>query len=221
MNLVLFSGGGIRENRRLHEEFRSMLEGKRNPVLTYVPSDKEDAREEFREIQRRFRPLGIRRFRLIPIDGAWSPEREKLLLSSDAIFLGGGNTYYFLKHLKARKLLAKLKRYSRKGGILLGLSAGSILMTPSVGTAAVPSHDSDENEVGIRDQRAMGLVKFEFSPHYERMKRSDQELLRYSRRLDYPVYACRDGEGIVVRDGTIRFVGRVNVFHKGLKYRIQ
>lgn len=221
MNLVLFSGGGVRENRQLHEEFRSMITGKRNPVLSYVPSDTEDARVEFREIQRRFRPLGVRRFQLVPIDGAWSLKQERLLLSSDAIFLGGGNTYYFLKHLKARRLLGKLRSYSRKGGILLGLSAGSILMTPNVGTAAVPSRDSDENEVGVRDERAMGLVNFEFSPHYEKVKRSDQELLRYSRQLEYPIYACRDGEGIVVRDGTIRFVGKVNVFHKGLKYRIQ
>ena len=103
----------------------------------------------------------------------------------------------------------------------MGLSAGSILMTPSITTAAVPSFDSDENEVNLTNWKALGLVPFEFSPHYHFSKESDRELLEYSKVCSHPIYACRDGEGIIVQDGKIRFVGAVKVFHRGEKLRVQ
>jgi dipeptidase E len=195
-----------------------MLPLEREPLLVFVPAEGADA-AEYRECKRRFTQLGIRRFRQIPINKNWNAKKEQALLSADVIFLGGGNTYYFLKHLRDRGLVAKLKNFAKRGGILLGLSAGSILMTPSVGTAAVPSVDCDENDVGIKNKRAMGLVPFEFSPHYVKSKKSDAELKRYSRKITHPIYACADGEGLVVRNGKLNFVGRVSVFRGGKKLR--
>ena len=157
----------------------------------------------------------------IPVDQPLTGEDEAALLASDAIFLGGGNTFYLLHALRERKLLGKLRAYVKDGGLLMGLSAGSILMTPNVSTAEVPGLDADDNDVGIKDYSALGLVPFEFSPHYEGGRRVDAELLSHSKRSKRPIYACADGEGIVVRDGTIRFVGRVTVFHRGHKYNLQ
>lgn len=219
MNLVLFSGGSLRENRALRHELGAMLEGKNNPLLAFVPADGVHP-ADYRDCKRRFAALGIRRFRQIPLDKGWTARKERTLLSADVIFLGGGNTYYFLKHLRARGLISKLKAYAKNGGILLGLSAGSILMTPTVGTAAVPSLDCDENFVGLRARSGMGLVPFEFSPHYRRSRKGDGELRRYSKGVAHPVYACADGAGIVVRDGELKFVGAVSVFRRGRKSRV-
>ena len=96
-----------------------------------------------------------------------------------------------------------------------------LFRSPNVMTAEVPSLDSDDNDVGLRDYSALGLVPFEFSPHYRGGRRVDAELLDHSKRSKNPIYACKDGEGIVVRDGSIRFVGRVTVFHRGNKYSLQ
>lgn len=219
MNLVLFSGGGVKANNALQKELREMLASKPAPRLVFVPADGASA-ADYADCKRRFSRLGIKKFRQIALDKNWSAERERALLSSDVIFLGGGNTYYFLKHLRERGLIPKLKAYAKNGGILLGLSAGSILMTPSVGTAAVPSLDCDENEVGLRAKNALGLVGFEFSPHYVKDKKVDAELKRYSLGLRHPIYACADGHGIIVRDGRIQFVGPVSGFHRGKKFRV-
>ena len=61
------------------------------------------------------------------------------LLKSDLIFLGGGNTFYFLKHLKSTGLIDELKTFAANGGVLCGLSAGAIIMTPHVHTASFPT----------------------------------------------------------------------------------
>lgn len=217
MNLIFYSGGNTRENRRLAREVATALAGKSGPVVAFVPSEGDSADEDYRAFKRGLVGQGIKRFRCIPVDRPLSARQQEELLSADAIFLGGGNTYYFLHHLRKQKLLAKLRNYAKKGGVLMGLSAGSILMTPSIMTAAVPSVDCDDNDIGLKDLRAMKLVPFEFSPHYYRSAAVDRELKEYSKTLPHPIYACKDGQGVVVKNGAIHFVGRVAVFHRGTK----
>jgi dipeptidase E len=221
MKLVLFSGGGRAENRELAREAKALLRDKNNPTLTFVPWAGFDAAPEFRAFKEAFRGTGIRRLRCIPVDRKLSREEQGELFSSDAIFLGGGNTFYFLHQLRERRLLEKFRAFVARGGLLMGLSAGSILMTPSVRMAAVPDIDRDENEVGMRRLHALNLVPFEFSPHYEPCARADSQLLAHSRRVRHPIYACSDGEGIVVSDGVIRFIGKVAAFHRGRKVILQ
>jgi dipeptidase E len=221
MKLVLYSGGFSKDNQALAVEVGDLLRGKRQPLVAFVPGNAEDADCDFRDFKRTVAPSGLKRFVCIPVDKPLTGEDEATLLAADAIFLGGGNTFYLLHHLREKKLLGKLRAFVRDGGILMGLSAGSILMTPNVMTAEVPSLDCDENDIGVKDYSALGLVPFEFSPHYRGGRRVDAELLDHSKRSKNPIYACKDGEGIVVRDGTIRFVGRVTVFHRGNKYNLQ
>lgn len=221
MNLVLYSGGFGRDNRALALEVDQLLRRKRNPVVTFVPTSSEDAEPDFRDCKRQLAGARIKKFHCIPVDRPLSEEQEETLFASDGIFLGGGNTFYLLKSLRDRRLLDKFRAFVMRGGVLMGLSAGSIVLTPNVATASVPSVEADDNDVGLTNLKALGLVPFEFSPHYEPGRRVDSELLEHSRRVKRPIYACADGEGIVVRDGAIRFVGRVTVFHRGQKYSLQ
>ena len=102
---------------------------------------------------------------------------------SDAIYLAGGNTFYFLHHLKRSGVFERLKRYAREGGAIGGLSAGAIIQTPSIGLAGYPPWDRDANSVRLKDLRGLGLVDFEFFPHYERGNpRLDRALSQYSRK---------------------------------------
>lgn len=220
MNLIFYSGGTGHENRALAGAAVSMLK-KKHARITFVPAHKENAREEYRAFIKTFKNLGINHFSCICIDDdSFNKKKEKELFMSDAIFLGGGNTFYFLQQIQKRKLQKKIASFVKNGGVLLGLSAGSIIMTPSISTASVPAIDSDSNDVNLKNWTALGLVPFEFSPHYYSSKSSDSELIEYSKNKDYPIYACADGVGIVVRDGKIQFLGSVTVFHNGLKYTI-
>ena len=219
MKLILYSGGGARDNRVLAKEALSLLENP-SPLIAFIPSDDQDLEEDFADFKRKFTGQKVR-FLLVPIDEPLTPRRDKQLLKADAIFLGGGNTFYFLRNLRARGLITKLRAFVRRGGLLMGLSAGSILMTPSIDTASVPSLDADDNDVGVRNFSAMGLVNFEFSPHYRPDRRSDAELLRHSKKVKHPIYACADGNGIVVKGDSLTFVGDVKVFYRGRKYNVQ
>jgi dipeptidase E len=222
MRLVLYSGGYSEENQALASEVGELLRRHRSPRISFIPGCSIDAEDDFREFQECLAGVaGRKQFQCIPVDQALPAQQEAKLFSSDAIFIGGGNTFYILHHLKKRRLLAKLRAFVREEGVLMGLSAGSILMTPNVMTAKVPALDCDDNEVGLKDLRALALVPFEFSPHYRSHRKADAELLAYSRTVAHPIYACADGAGIVVRENALRFVGRVVVFHGGFRYLMQ
>lgn len=218
MKLVFYSGGGVRANRLIGRESLSLLP--ENPRIAFIPAEAEYAEEDFREFRREFRALGIQRLENFPL-----PYKKKTvsrafresLFSADAIYIGGGNTFTLLHDLRKLRLLPSLKRYARSGGVLLGQSAGSIVLTPTIEMARVPKIEEDENEVGIEKLDALGLVSFEFSPHYRGQKKADEELREYSKTVDYPVYACRDGHGIVVKNGKISFIGKPVAFVNGRK----
>lgn len=224
MKLVLYSGGSASSNRALFKEAQSQFLSRSQVTISFVPVESQYVEEDFRDFRSVVKGADPKQkwdLRCIAIDENFSKTKEKQLFSSDAIFLGGGNTYYFLKHLREKGLIAKLRAFVKRGGVLMGLSAGSILMTPNIVTASVPSVEADENDVGIQNLTALNLVPFEFVAHYEKTKKIDRELIEYSSHIKRPIYACTDGSGIVVKGKNLQFVGNVTVFYAGKKFPVQ
>jgi dipeptidase E len=146
------------------------------------------------------------------LDEAYDPNRLDTLLACDAIHLTGGNTYYFLHWLRKRDMLVPLRQYVARGGVLIGVSAGAILMTPDVTTAALCG---DEPLEGETDPAALHLVDFAFVPHFGEIPSDLAALQAYSQDHQAVVYACRDGEGIVVEDDQVKCIGDVTVVVNG------
>src|SRR5690606_19014498 len=135
--------------------------------------------------------------------------------SSDIIFLGGGNTYYFLNQLRKNKILNLLKKFVKNGGVLAGESAGAIMTTPNVDMASIPEFDRDDNESNLRNFTALNLVPFEFFPHYKNSKRYREELSIFSKNKKRKIYACCDGGGLIVNKNELKAIGRVYFFDHG------
>ncbi len=219
MKLVLYSGGGEEENRYLNQRALE-LTGADVPKLTFIPSSSYDAEDDFKFFVEEFSKLGVQRFMHFCVDIPFTKTMLTEMLKSDLIFLGGGNTFYFLKYLKKNKMFEHFARFLERGGVLCGLSAGAIVLTPHVHTATFPHFDRDENPWEMKNLSAMRVVNFEFFPHYKNSKRYDAELLHHSKKSKLPLYACADGGGIIVENGRISFCGKSHVFYQGKKLTI-
>lgn len=220
MKLVLYSGGQNASNRLLHQALSDLAGRGKRKTLTYIPFCSDGALTYFQRCVRRYRPFGISRFLLLPVDDPKLPpcqnaEMLRRALDGDIIYLAGGNTFYFLHHLRRTGMLPKLKRFAERGGVLAGLSAGALIMTPTIHLAGYPAHEADENEIGLRDFRALGLVPFEFYPHFHDGLKLHRALLRYSRRTTSPLYALRDGGGIVLDEQRLSILGQGVIYHDG------
>jgi dipeptidase E len=219
MKLVFYSGGDEVQNSCIDKSFVDLI-GKKNPLVTFIPSSSYLAEQEFKTFIRHYSKYKIKKFLHFPVDIPFDQTLLNEVFKSDAIHLGGGNTFYFLNSLRRNNLIFQLKKFVERGGILTGLSAGAILMTENIETAGYPEFDRDENEVGLKNLSSLNLVDFLFFPHFRNSLRYDSAFKRFSKSKKKNIYACPDGSGVVVNGDEIRFLGRVFVFSQGCKITI-
>jgi len=223
LRIVLYSGGQDTRNALIHQSLLALGQGSDDVRMTYIPVWSQNSGLYFERFRRRYRRYGATTFHCLAVDqpgGFDRREAERTILNSDIVYLAGGNTFHFLSHLRRTGVLAILRRFGERGGVLAGLSAGALILTPNIGLAAYPAFDCDENEVGLTNRRALGLVDFEFFPHFRNSKRYRTALTRYSRRSGRPVYACRDGSGVVIEEDRFTAHGEVWLFHGGQSLKI-
>ena len=222
MKLVLLSGGRNASNLKLHQIAVKMAKKSKNRnqplTLTYIPSCHENHLHYFNRMRRRYQRLGIKKFNCLNVDQNPSKTEIEEALQSDLIYLAGGNTFYFLKHLRETGMLGKIKSYALNGGVLVGLSAGGLLMTPTVQLAADEGMGPDDAVPGLTQFKSMNLIPFEFSPHYINTPKDIRAHLLYSTKTKNPIYAVQDGGGIVVDDHIITFYGKYAQYHQGTRF---
>lgn len=126
-----------------------------------------------------------------------------------SIYLSGGNMFAFLDAARKRNLYPILKACADAGGLLIGASAGSIILTPSVKIA----DDEDENNVGMTDFTGFHFVDFEFYPHWQNTLAQREYVERYQRAHSaIHIYTCVDGGGIFIEKGGVRLFGNTSIF---------
>jgi dipeptidase E len=219
MKLVFYAGGDDKDNLNLDKAFIEIL-GKKNPVITFIPSSSYLSEQEFKVFVRHYSKFKITRFIHFPVDVPFDRILLQEVLRSDAIHMAGGNTFYFLNTLRKAKLLPQLRNFVQRGGVLTGLSAGAIIMTEDIEMAAYPEFDRDENTVNLSNLSSLNLVDFAFFPHFKNSVRYDTVFKRYTRLRGKVIYACPDGSGLVMNDQELRFIGKCFVFSGGHKFTI-
>ena len=223
MKLAFYGGGDQEDNQLMDESLLKLTTNKSTSEIsiTFIPSSCYDADVYFQNFIKRFGEFGISKFLELPVDIHVDNVMMNEAFNSDIIYLSGGNTYYFLKYLRANKYLQKLKTFVKNGGILAGLSAGAILMTHNISMAGVPSFDCDDNDEGVTNLKSLNLVNFEFFPHFRKSKRYHDFFMDYSRDNERPIYASNDGSGVIVEKEVTTFVKGQTIFFQGKKHFVK
>jgi dipeptidase E len=205
--LVLYSDQVPGLSDKIDLELLTLFD-KPNPVIGYIPSAADNERRYFRDRQEYYSRIGIELKIYYGLEENYDSKSLSALLSCDAIHLSGGNTYYFLFWLRKRNMIAQLIQYVAGGGILIGVSAGAILMTPDISTSHICG---DEILEGMNDYRGLNLVDFSFLPHYGTRSIDPDKLRKYSQEHGTVIYMCRDSDGIIIDGDVIKCIGDVTV----------
>ncbi len=120
---------------------------------------------------------------------------------ADVLLVNGGDALY-LSHWMRESGLADLLP-SLPETVWVGLSAGSMVMTPRIG----------EDFVGWKsptgDDRALGVVDFSIFPHLDHEMLPENTMAdaeRWAAEIGGPAYAIDDDTAIQVTDGTVEVV---------------
>jgi dipeptidase E len=176
-------------------------------AIGYLPSAPDRDRYWFAACERHYARYGIS-LEYLGLEDEFDAARLGDLSRFDALHLSGGNTFRFLYWLRARGLVAELRRYVAHGGVLVGVSAGAILMTRDIASAALCG---DAPYPPLTDDAGLGLVDFGIVPHFATSARERAALARLAAQSGGRVYGVPDGAGIVVDGSTVELLGSVIV----------
>jgi dipeptidase E len=144
---------------------------------------------------------------------------HKAIEQTDAIFIGGGNTFRLLKALQDLDLLEPIRRKVKGGAPYIGSSAGSNVAGPTIKTT------KDMPIVQPRSFDSLGLVPFQISPHFQdpdpnskHMGETQEErILQFLEENETPVVGIREGAWLVCEDGAVTLKGEsgARIFKRG------
>ena len=140
--------------------------------------------------------LGVLELTALPTIGAerWIP----WLRGADALLVDGGDATYLYHWMRGSGLADLLP--SLPDTVWVGVSAGSMVMTPRIGT-------SFAEWPGAADDRTLGAVDFSIFPHLNAFPMNTLEHAeRWAADLGSPSYAIDEQTAIQVVDGTVEVV---------------
>jgi dipeptidase E len=137
--------------------------------------------------------------------------KKEDLKNKDVIFVFGGNAFDYLDRIRKTGLDKAIKSFVKKGGVYLGLSAGSYVACPTI-EAATWKH-ADRNTIGLKNLKGLNLVPFLITAHFENKYHKIVE--QAARTTKYPIIALTDKQAVLVKGKQIRIIGtgKKNIFN--------
>jgi dipeptidase E len=217
MRLLLISNSTLHGSGYLDHaepEIRDFL-GDLKHVL-FVPFALFDRDKYTATARARFEKMG---YELTSIHTASDPVQA--VKETDAMFIGGGNTFRLLKTLYEFDLLDVIRERINAGMPYIGSSAGSNMACPTIRTT------NDMPIVQPPSFNAIGLVSFQINPHYldpdpnsKHMGETREErIIQFLEESETPVVGLREGAMLRIENGETILRGSTGarIFRRGFE----
>lgn len=167
-----------------------------------------------RRVRQRFEEAG---HKIVSVHESRNP--ANLIEESDAIVVGGGNTWNLLKLTQDNGLVEVVKNEVLKGKPYIGWSAGSNMACPTIRTT------NDMPIIQPHDFNAFNFVPFQINPHYldanpeghagETREARIEEFIEINR--DVYVLGLREGTMLRIENNKVELIGqkKARLFHYG------
>lgn len=209
-NSTLYGSGYL---DHAENEIRSFL-GAVKRVL-FVPYALFDRDKYAATARQRFEKMG---YELSSIHTA--ADARQAVNDTEAIFIGGGNTFRLLKTLYDFDLIDAIRARVAGGMHYIGSSAGSNVAAPTIKTT------NDMPIVQPPSFNALGLVSFQINPHYldpdpnsrHMGETREERIVQFLEENDTPVVGLREGAMLRIEHGNTILRGSTGarIFRKGL-----
>ena len=190
MKFILHSDQSIKLTAELDTLLIKSMTGKKNPRIGYIPSALDVRRKHFEEKLAYYSKIG---FPDVDLLEPTEPLEEKACLdffSRDLIHLSGGQVGPYRDRLLNAGLDIKIASFLEKGGVVLGVSAGAMILQRTFELARLHGDKGDF--------KGLGFLDFEVSPHTSEYFPVLKRLEDFSRNAKKVVYALNDGDALTV-----------------------
>lgn len=146
-------------------------------------------------------------------------DKRQAIINTEALFIGGGNTFRLLNALYKYDLLTVIRGRVEDGMPYMGSSAGSNVACPTIKTT------NDMPIIQPPSFDALGLVSFQVNPHYldpdlnstHMGETREMRINEFHEENSAPVVGLREGTMLLIDGDAIRLKGErtARVFRKG------
>jgi dipeptidase E len=203
MKLLLTSVGIVPE---IAQEFLALL-GKKpeNAKMVFIPTaaNPESDRWYLNKDKINIAQLGITSIKEVDLERETRESLAQKLIGADIVYVEGGNTFYLLKYVRESGFAELIKEFLERGGVYVGVSAGSMIVGPNIETANWKH--ADRNIIGLEDLTAMNLVPFAIAPHIDETNIAATKA--EAAKVSYPVIALSDKQAVFVDEDKIKIIG--------------
>lgn len=151
--------------------------------------------------------LGFKEIRIVDIS---TPEKDiwmPVIEGADVILFGGGNTFHLMHWIRKTGLDEKLPEFL-KTKVYVGISAGSMVTTPSLALSQSKKLYYEDYE-GETSDLALHFVDFQVRPHLNSPDFPNvrvEYLEKLAKEIEDPIYAIDDQTAIKVDGPTVTVI---------------
>lgn len=168
------------------------VKNKKVAIITTAANEK-DANKYSQLARKQFMDLGFFTTDFIDLE----IEPGKNLSLYDVIYVCGGNTFKLIKFARIANFKNSVESLLKIGGVYIGVSAGSIIVGPSVKIA--DEVQPDPNEVGISDFLGLGIIKEIVLPHYS--PEIEEQVKIFENKHNVIIDRINNSQAILVQEG--------------------
>lgn len=211
MKLALFSDQRYDETKKITTRLLEIV-GKSEPSIGYISSSPDPTQSFYQESKAYYAKFGVKLTPYVDMEEGYNAKIVEQVLESDAIHLSGGNTFRFLHWIDKRGMDKRLVNYAKTGGVLIGVSAGAILMTPDIAASEICG---DVNSIGLTNTKGLALIDFQYAPHANTDNQIYEKALAKSRKEQCVIVVAADADGIIVNEEKLELFGNPVVVSNG------
>ena len=207
--LVLIGGGETGrgnttyETKEIDEEIVKMTD-KEHPNFLFIGLASSHADSYYDTMKKIYKNLGCETVYLKKSNLVNNPDIVKdKIMNADIIYICPGDTVKLLDHVKEYKLEKLLLDAYNNGTVLVGNSAGAILLTDKgYSDSLIYRNESDKHEF----INGLGFVNLSFCPHYHSNPIKTKELEEYLSKHDEEIYSLEDKTALKIEDDKISII---------------
>ncbi|WP_394129521.1 Type 1 glutamine amidotransferase-like domain-containing protein [Shewanella maritima] len=196
MKLALVSNNATTQGRQAITQLLASLNVAPNELTVgYIASAPDPDRTFFNQTRDFYQQLGVNQVAYLELEQEFSQQQFEKICACSVIHLSGGDTYRFLYWLKQRGLVDTLANLALAGKAFVGVSAGAMLLTPSIESASLCG---DIDTFQQTDFTALAVVDFMFTAHAKRDANERSLAEKVAQDNHCPFVLCADEDALVI-----------------------
>jgi len=213
---LLLTSGGITNTSIANALFELVGKKPSETTLAFVPTAMNASRNDkswFANDLNNIKKLGLKLFDIVDISAlpkdVWQPRLEV----ADVLFFSGGTSPHLMRWLKESGLKELLPEFL-KTKVYVGISAGTIVMSPTLALSDEAKKVFYKEKFGYDEEDGLGYIDFYIRPHFNSpgKKENQKEFLEEMAKKISPIYALDDQSALKIVDGKVEVVSEGKYF---------